>query len=172
MVIFLNDTEEMDIPFMVNFETYLSLNFCPLAKLLEKDGNSSSGNTITGIATSIKGLASSFQSSSLDSLPPTVKFAYFNNLNLAVKLSPGVQCDLDSYRMLADLKSDLAEITKSGEIVVKLSCEPCSWIVSKVSNGREFYAVFNTKTCNNITDIDDEVKKLTDSQLNNIFFQD
>lgn len=77
----------------------------------------------------------------------------------------------------------------NGEIVVKMLGD--CWIVAKVSNHREFYAIFNNKG-SNLLEIEgkhdlmafvegkfrkfdfciDELKKLTDVTLNNIFFQD
>jgi len=39
--------------------------------------------------------------------PPNIKYLYFNNLNLAEKITPGIQCDKDAYKLLADLKADL-----------------------------------------------------------------
>lgn len=92
---------------MESLESFLGLNFCPLAKLLGRDYGGT-GTPISGITNSIMGLASTFQLS-LDTVPLSVKLLYFNKLNMAVKISPGSQCDLDSYRMLADLKQDVTE---------------------------------------------------------------
>jgi glutamyl-tRNA reductase len=60
-------------------------------------------------------------------------------------------------------------MSENGEIVVKMVTD--TWMVAKTSNRREFYAIFNQKG-SNLLEIDEELKKLTDTHLSNIFFQD
>jgi len=91
---------------MNELESFLSLNFSPLARILTRDSN------FTGLGSMNTSPGSSVQFSnhllSSDPTPPNVKFIYFNNLNLAEKKSPGYKCDTNSYRMIGDLKTDLS----------------------------------------------------------------
>jgi hypothetical protein len=93
---------------MISLESFLSLNFSPLAKILTRDSNVSGYGGSATASPNASGQFASHVLGSSDSTPPNVKFIYFNNLNLAEKKSPGYKCDTDSYRMLADLKEDLS----------------------------------------------------------------
>jgi len=125
--------------------------------------------------------------------PPNTKYIYFNNLNFAEKVSAGYQYDTESYKLLADLKRDLSRsnlicsvksmyfslmtsfifhnnrMNENGEIITKMVSD--NWMVAKVSNKREFYAIFNQKNAN-LLEIDEEMRKLTETHLTNIFFQE
>jgi hypothetical protein len=111
LTVLLDDNEDLGLQLIGQIELFLSVNFTPLAQMLTRDRASShpgSGNTGPNCNSAMTGLVNQFGTASLDSVSPNIKFVYFNNLNLAEKMSPGCMCDQDSYRLLADLKSDLA----------------------------------------------------------------
>lgn len=56
---------------------------------------------------------------------------------------------------------------ESGEVIMK-TLNDC-WIVGRFSNSREFYVIVTQKKAS-LIEIDDEVKKLCESQLKGIFF--
>jgi hypothetical protein len=150
LAILLNDSTALSEDIVSDLDTYLNVNLIPLAKTL-----------------------SQVPAPSDSAAPTNVKFVYFNNLNLAEKSTlawPTTSTEQDAYKLLADLRLDLKELCGgNGEVTVKLLSE--CWVVAKASNDREFYAIFNNKG-SNLLEIEDEVKKLTDSNLSNIFFQD
>ena len=91
---------------MNSLESFLSLNFSSLAKILTRDSNV----MVHGGSNSSPSGPFANHLLSSDPTPPNVKFIYFNNLNLAEKKSAGYKCDTNSYRMIADLKSDLSRL--------------------------------------------------------------
>jgi len=137
--VMLLDSEEEET---LRIEAFLNVNFITLAKELTKEG--------------------------VLPEPSPIKYVYFNNLNFAEKMSPGCLANMESYKLLADLKQDISRMTENGEIILKMISDV--WIVAKVSNKREFYAIFNQK--GSICEIDEEIRKLSDVHLTNIFFQD
>lgn len=115
--------------------------------------------------------------SSTNSVDPSPKFVYFNKLNLAQKStvhldnrrSGNVAVTPEVLRLLADINADKARMSTTGEIILKTMSD--YWVVGKLSNLREFYVVIHQKNAN-LIDINDEVKRLSDSQLKSIFFHD
>nr|CAD7266382.1 unnamed protein product [Timema shepardi] len=111
---------------------------------------------------------------SVDSSP---KFVYFNQLNLAQKSTVhldsrrtgNVSVTPEVLRLLADINADKNRLSTTGEVILKTMTD--YWVVGKLSNLREFYVVIHQKNAN-LIEINDEVKRLCDSQLKNIFFHD
>ncbi|ODM98459.1 Vacuolar fusion protein CCZ1 [Orchesella cincta] len=157
------DTEELVRETINKLEVFLNVNFTSMARQLAKVPSANSHPSQNATSGCISNAAIH------ESIPPNVKFIYFNSLNLAERASPTIRCEIDAYKLLADLRADLARTTESGEITMKAISE--TWVVAKTANGREFYAIFN-QTGANVLDIDEELRKLTDAQLTNIFFQD
>ncbi|KAI5719731.1 hypothetical protein M8J76_014018 [Diaphorina citri] len=89
--------------------------------------------------------------------PQGSKFIYFNQLNLAMKSSLH-----NNYR-----KSRRVNVSSTSETIVKTLND--YWVIGKQSNSREFYIVIQHKNAN-LVEINEEVKKICDSQLENIFF--
>lgn len=118
--------------------------------------------------------AASSGTSSPESSP---KFVYFNKLNLAQKSTvhldnrrTGNVCvTSEVLKLLADINSDKARMPATGETILKTLSD--FWVIGKLSNLREFYAVIQQKNAN-LIEINDEVKRLCDNQLKNIFFHD
>lgn len=116
-------------------------------------------------------------SSSTNSVDPNPKFVYFNKLNLAQKStvhldnrrSGNVAVTPEVLHLLADINADKTRMSTTGEIILKTMND--YWVVGKVSNLREFYVVIHQKNAN-LIEINDEVKRLSDSHLHNIFFHD
>ncbi|XP_021927483.1 vacuolar fusion protein CCZ1 homolog isoform X2 [Zootermopsis nevadensis] len=112
-----------------------------------------------------------------NSLDPSPKFVYFNKLNLAQKSTVhldsrrtgNVAVTPEVLRLLADINADKARMSTTGETILKTMTD--YWVVGKVSNLREFYVVIHQKNAN-LIEINDEVKRLSDSQLKSIFFHD
>lgn len=115
--------------------------------------------------------------SNTNSVDPNPKFVYFNKLNLAQKStvhldnrrSGNVAVTPEVLRLLADINADKARMSTTGEIILKTMSD--YWVVGKLSNLREFYVVIHQKNAN-LIEINDEVKRLSDSQLKSIFFHD
>lgn len=116
-------------------------------------------------------------SNSTNSVDPSPKYVYFNKLNLAQKSTVhldsrrtgNVAVSQEVLRLLADINADKSRMTTTGEIILKTMSD--YWVVGKLSNLREFYVVIHQKNAN-LIEINDEVKRLCDSQLKNIFFHD
>jgi len=53
-------------------------------------------------------------------------------------------------------------MNENGEIITKMVSD--NWMVAKVSNKREFYAIFNQKNAN-LLEIDGKYQKITHSNL-------
>lgn len=112
--------------------------------------------------------------SSPDSSP---KYVYFNQLNLAQKTTVhldnrrtgNITVTPEVLRLLADINADKERMSTTGETILKTMSD--YWVVGKISNLREFYAVIQQKSAN-LIDINDEVKRLCTNQLKNIFFHD
>jgi hypothetical protein len=94
---------EFEKQLITKIEAFLNLNFTPMARELARDQKANMSNS------SPSGFSSMLSSSSSTDATANVKYLYFNNLNFAEKLSPGYQCDLEAYKLLADLKSDLSQ---------------------------------------------------------------
>ncbi|XP_003745876.2 vacuolar fusion protein CCZ1 homolog [Galendromus occidentalis] len=109
------------------------------------------------------------------------KYIYFNRMNIAQKSSIhaerklGFNVPSSLLRLIMDLHSDLNLMTiegdgpNDGEMVAKTSED--WWLVAKSWDSREFYVVLNHKNAN-LIQISEEVKRLCNSQLQNIFFVD
>ncbi|XP_034251405.1 vacuolar fusion protein CCZ1 homolog isoform X1 [Thrips palmi] len=106
------------------------------------------------------------------------KFVYFNQLNRAQKStihldnrkSGNISVPVDVLRILADVNADFMERKPTtGETIVKTMND--FWVVGKLSNLREFYVVIHHKNAN-LIEINEEVKKLCDSQFKSIFFNE
>ncbi|OXA56758.1 vacuolar fusion protein CCZ1 homolog [Folsomia candida] len=153
LTILIPGSSTFDRQYISKIEGFLNLNFTSIARDLSKVYRLSSGS----------GLSNGMDNQS------GVKYIYFNNLNFAEKICPGYQCDLEAYKLLTDLKQDLSKMNENGEIITKMVSD--NWLVAKVSNKREFYAIFNHKN-SNLLEIDEEMRKLTEDHLRNIFFQE
>lgn len=83
-------------------ESFLNVNFTSIARQLAKMSN---GPTPP---------ASSIMNNAVmsDSTPPNVKYIYFNSLNLAEKATPNFRYEVDAYKLLADLRADLARCSR------------------------------------------------------------
>lgn len=109
--------------------------------------------------------------------PNSPKFVYFNKLNLAQKSTVhldsrrtgNISVTPEVLRLLADINSDKTRMPATGETILKTMSD--YWVIGKLSNLREFYAVIQQKNAN-LIEINDEVKRLCDNQLKNIFFHD
>lgn len=79
------------------------------------------------------------------------KFIYFNKFNLAYKSTVhldnkqtgNLACSKDSLRIMADMKEKNTRLGYSSETIVKTLND--FWIVSKVSNSREFFIALQQK---------------------------
>ncbi|KAK0178558.1 hypothetical protein PV327_007436 [Microctonus hyperodae] len=102
------------------------------------------------------------------------KYLYFNKLNLAYKSTihldnkhSSVLTTPEILRIITDINTDTNILKEEGEIVIKTMSE--YWIVEKLSNLREFFVIIQQKNAN-IIEIHDEVIRLCEKQLKNIFF--
>lgn len=108
------------------------------------------------------------------------RFVYFNRMNLATKSTVhldnrrtgNVVVTPQVLKILADINADHRRMTEAGcstaETIVKTLSES-HWVVGKLSNAREFYVVIQHKNTN-LTEINDEVKKICETELKSIFF--
>ncbi|XP_022697114.1 vacuolar fusion protein CCZ1 homolog isoform X2 [Varroa jacobsoni] len=109
------------------------------------------------------------------------KYIYFNRMNIAQKSSVhadrklGFSVPLSLIRLITDLHVDLLMLGSDdegpfdGEIIAKTSDD--WWLVAKTWDYREFFVVLNQKNAS-LIQISDEVRRLSNSQLQNIFFID
>lgn len=109
------------------------------------------------------------------------KYIYFNRMNIAQKSSVhadrklGFSVPSSLLRLITDLHCDLAllngdkEEPLDGEMVAKTSDD--WWLVAKSWDHREFFVILNHKNAN-LIQISEEVRRLCNSQLQNIFFVD
>lgn len=103
------------------------------------------------------------------------RYIYFNNINLAYKStahldnkqSGNLACPKESVRIAAEMKGNIPFLGQAGETIVK-TMNDC-WVVMKTSNHREFYIALQQKNAS-LIDISEEVKKLCDTELKGIFF--
>ncbi|XP_054714280.1 vacuolar fusion protein CCZ1 homolog [Uloborus diversus] len=106
-----------------------------------------------------------------------VMYMYFNHMNLAEKTT--IHADMkksghslvssDIMKLFADVYSDLSKMKDFGEIMGK-TVSDC-WIAGKLSDERELYVVVQQKNAN-IVEVNEELKKLSTSQFQNIFIWD
>ena len=135
------------------------------------------GQQLSTLASDISEL---YNKQTLPSNDNTYKYVYFNNMNLAQKTS--IHTDTSKragttsvpscmMRLMADLNNDLNGITsvEDGETIVKTIND--AWVIGKKSDQREFYVVLTQKNAN-LIEINDEIKKLCNSQFQNIFLMD
>ncbi|OQR70131.1 vacuolar fusion protein CCZ1-like [Tropilaelaps mercedesae] len=120
-------------------------------------------------------------SSSRSSQEIICKYIYFNRMNIAQKSSVhadrrlGFSVPSSLLRLITDLHVDLVVLGSEddtpvdGEIVAKTSDD--WWLVAKSWDKREFFVVLNHKNAN-LLQISEEVRRLCNSQLQNIFFVD
>lgn len=130
---------------------------------------------LTSLASEISSYTENCLSLSSPELKP--KFIYFNRLNLAMKSAvhnnyrksnKNVNVDANVMRILMDIKmGNKYDLSSTSETIVKTLND--YWVIGKISNSREFYIVIQHKNAN-LIEINDEVKKICDSQLENIFF--
>lgn len=79
------------------------------------------------------------------------KFIYFNKFNLAYKStvhldnkhSGNLSCSKDCVRIMADMKEQNPLLGYASETIVKTMND--FWVVSKISNAREFYIALQQK---------------------------
>lgn len=83
-------------------ESFLNVNFTSIARQLAKT---------TTVPSQIPASSIIPNPAMSDLIPPNVKYIYFNSLNLAEKASPTIRCEIDAYKLLADLRADLARCT-------------------------------------------------------------
>uniref|UniRef100_A0A8D8YMP1 Vacuolar fusion protein CCZ1 homolog n=1 Tax=Cacopsylla melanoneura TaxID=428564 RepID=A0A8D8YMP1_9HEMI len=132
---------------------------------------------LTSLASQVSSYTSNANSSLDNGSSSGPKFIYFNQLNLAMKSSihtnyrksnNNISIDPNVMRILMDIKSaSKHDLSSTGETIVKTVND--YWVIGKYSNSREFYIVIQHKNAN-LIEINDEVKKICDSQLENIFF--
>lgn len=135
------------------------------------------GQRLTKLASEIAEQCSHGSANSV-SAESGAKFVYYNHLNRAQKSTVhldnrkngNISVPSDVLRILADLNSDFRDRKPStGETIVKTMND--YWVVGKLSNLREFYVVIHQKNAN-LIEINEEVKKLCDSQFKSIFFSE
>lgn len=135
------------------------------------------GHRLTSLATEIAEQCS-HSTSTTSSIESGAKFVYYNQLNRAQKStvhldnrrSGNISVPIDVLKILADLNADFMDRKPTtGETIVKTMND--YWIVGKLSNLREFYVVIHQKNAN-LIEINEEVKKLCDSQFKSIFFNE
>lgn len=109
------------------------------------------------------------------------KYIYFNRMNIAQKSSVhsdrklGFSVPNSLLRLITDLHCDLTLLNgdsnepMDGEMVAKTSED--WWLVAKSWDSREFFVILNYRNAN-LIQISEEVRKLCNSQLQNIFFID
>lgn len=122
--------------------------------------------------------SSSGPSNSSDALDQDIRFVYFNSMNLATKSildkkkDPGGQSiPKELLRLLVDVQQHQKWLAESGDLSNETMVKTISdhWVVGKMSNNRQFYIAVERKRAN-LIEISDEVRKLCDKQLKNIFF--
>ncbi|EEB10030.1 conserved hypothetical protein [Pediculus humanus corporis] len=156
LCLFIEETSDLSIDIFRNLDSYLSNYLSPL---------------VTEIAEHCQ-KNTSITSSSSEGSP---KVLYFNKLNLAQKSTMHLQSRRnvsknvpgDILKMISDLNIENSEENAYGEVICQ-TLNDC-WLVGKYSNSREFYVAFIHKK-ENLNNITDEVKKLCESQLKEIFF--
>ncbi|XP_031567120.1 vacuolar fusion protein CCZ1 homolog [Actinia tenebrosa] len=103
------------------------------------------------------------------------RYIYFNHINLAQKSSihskksslTGVAPEI--MRLMGDISADFKNFQEDGETYVKTMSD--CWVVGRKSDQREFFVILNQKSAN-LIEINEEVKRLSMSHFNNIFFMD
>eukprot|EP00054_Salpingoeca_dolichothecata_P008619 m.48892 g.48892 ORF g.48892 m.48892 type:complete len:461 (-) comp17852_c0_seq4:65-1447(-) len=109
------------------------------------------------------------------------KYLYFNRMNLAQKASFQIAArkqfppmagtagsvSLDYLRFLTDMHTDVALSQEDCEIVLKSQQD--FWIVCRKSDQREFFVILTQKNANLII-VNEEIRKLSKTHFNNIFF--
>uniref|UniRef100_A0A0B7A1T9 CCZ1/INTU/HSP4 first Longin domain-containing protein n=1 Tax=Arion vulgaris TaxID=1028688 RepID=A0A0B7A1T9_9EUPU len=108
---------------------------------------------------------------------PLFKYVYFNHMNLAQQTTihfelhkkTGINIPQDILRLLGDMNADFSRDNNDGETIVKANSD--YWVVGKKSDQREFYVVINQRSAN-LMEINEEVKRLCGTYLNNVFFLD
>lgn len=111
----------------------------------------------------------------LNSTEPVFKYVYFNHMNLAQQTTvhidlqkrSGVNIPQELLRLLGDINAEVSRDNEDAETIVKTTSD--YWVVGKKSDQREFYVVINQRSAN-LIDINEEVKRLCSTYLNNIFF--
>ncbi|KXJ08469.1 Vacuolar fusion protein CCZ1-like [Exaiptasia diaphana] len=112
---------------------------------------------------------------SLNSTEQQYRYIYFNHMNLAQKSSihhrrsSGSVIAPEIMRLIADISGDFQSFQEDGETYVKTMTD--CWVVGRKSDQREFFVILNQKSAN-LIEINEEVKKLSVSHFNNIFFMD
>jgi len=96
---YLLDFAPFDRQHVTKIETFLNLNFTPIARDLAKSQRAG--------GMPVPNLPGMLTAATADP-PPNTKYIYFNNLNFAEKVSAGYQYDTESYKLLADLKRHLS----------------------------------------------------------------
>lgn len=177
------NTEEIDEECYLIVYTALSATICllvnvrsPLNVFLCRKLDAMLGPQMTKLASDI-GEQYSRRVASLNSAEPVFKYVYFNHMNLAQQTTvhidlqkrSGVNIPPDILRLLGDINADLSKGNEDGETIVKTTTD--FWVVGKKSDQREFYVVINQRSAN-LIEINEEVKRLCSTYLNNIFFLD
>ncbi|KAK3738728.1 hypothetical protein QZH41_018103 [Actinostola sp. cb2023] len=103
------------------------------------------------------------------------RYIYFNHMNLAQKSSihnrksSGSGIAPEIMRLMADISADFKSFQEDGETYVKTMTD--CWVVGRKSDQREFFVILNQKSAN-LIEINEEVKRLSTTHFNNIFFMD
>lgn len=106
------------------------------------------------------------------------RFVYFNSMNLATKTTLDKKKDGSGQSASKELLKLLVEIYQhqkwlgesgclSSETIMKTMTE--YWVIGKMSNNRQFYVTVERKKTN-LVEVSEEVRKMCDKQLKNIFF--
>eukprot|EP00041_Stephanoeca_diplocostata_P037057 m.1382265 g.1382265 ORF g.1382265 m.1382265 type:complete len:501 (-) comp24972_c1_seq12:3290-4792(-) len=108
------------------------------------------------------------------------KYLYFNHMNLAQKSSfmvlpkkaggPLISSVAPEYiQYLTDMHTDFSSSHEESEIILKTNGD--CWVVGRQSDQRQFFVILNQKNANMI-EINEEIRRLSQTHFGNIFFVD
>ncbi|XP_054270141.1 vacuolar fusion protein CCZ1 homolog [Macrosteles quadrilineatus] len=137
------------------------------------------GPRLTKLVPEVSSVKRSQANAAATSADTVNRFVYFNRMNLATKstihcngkLSSDVTVSPQVLRLLAEINAQHARLSAAGsssaETIVKTTMD--HWVVGKLSNAREFFVVIQQKNAN-LIEISDEVKRISENELKNIYF--
>eukprot|EP00727_Mastigamoeba_balamuthi_P011108 m51a1_g662 hypothetical protein (491) ;mRNA; r:233445-235733 len=98
------------------------------------------------------------------------RYVYYNHMNLALKTSLLRNTDVSPATMdlIDSMHADFEDSTDGVcELLVRTNSD--KWVVGRRSEQREFYIIFDNSKSANLSDINEEVKKLSAQYFANIF---
>eukprot|EP00040_Diaphanoeca_grandis_P036550 m.233390 g.233390 ORF g.233390 m.233390 type:complete len:456 (-) comp33640_c4_seq1:58-1425(-) len=110
------------------------------------------------------------------------KYLYFNHMNLAQKSSfmslpkksgmPVISTVSPDYvQYLTDMHTDFSGTSTAQDCEIILKTEGDCWVVGRQSDQRQFFVILNQKHAN-LIEINEEIRRLSQTHFGNIFFVD